>query len=802
MRSLKCTGLLALLVLSCSTTPSDPTQGYNLQQAAVSPDGLQIAFNLFDGIWIMSADGGIARQITAGRQSDDLPQWIPGRAGMLSYRSRRNGGYGLYVVNTATGEEQVVPEIRHNFNAYDWLPDGRRLVYAAGDRIFLLHMGTGQTSTVVGKAAGPVMSIDCSPDGELLAYDVRYFVGYQERLGEMHVVSLADGESVLLTGRAQEHFSPAWSPDGRSIAFVHYGAGTEDVYVCDFDPDSRTTGELRRVTDDRREESFPAWMPDGSALLVQANRYGRSALFRVPATGGEMRLIPVAGLEFKGATGRLHVTLNDPDTGDLVPGRVYLHTADSRTYYPPGAFPRENLKGDRSRFFHTGGEFELELPVGDVEVEVTRGPEYVLESRTVNITDGQVTEHSFDLERWVDMAAGGWYSADNHFHANYGGPFFMTPESVLRMIEAEDLNIANLVAGNSWAARLYDREFFTGGLHPLSREHYLIHWNQEYRSSAYGHLILMNVQELVAPYLTGFALSENPEDYPPNLDIIKAAQEQGGTAHYTHPQNGPDPFAGDYNAYELPVDLVLGRLDAMDIACYWSDELSSTGLYYRLLNCGFRMAASAGTDVFTSRINPPPGGERVYAHAGEPFTFETWMAAFKAGKTFVTNGPMLEFNVNGREPGSEILFATAGEAQVTASVTAQFRAPVDRLELVLNGEVVETLDVKDGSTEAVLTAKMPVTGSCWIAARALGPRSHLVMDSYTFAHTTPVYVTVAGQRVSSPEDARFFVKWIDEVLRRVDERDRWTRPEHKTRIHQLFRQAREYYSSMAGQPPA
>ena len=794
-----CLLLIVIIAINCGQPAFHPDYAFNIQQAAVSPDGSRIAFVLFDGIWVMPSHGGTATQLTAGAQLDNSPRWVPGPEPRISYRSNRGNTGGLYMVNPETGEDSQVPQIPRNIGAYDWLPNGE-LVYAVGSRIFQRNPNNGHSRIVVEEAPGAPMSIRSAPDGKMFAYDARYFVGYQERLGEMHCVSLTDDRAVLITGRAKEHFSPAWSPDGNALAYTNYEKGTEDIYICAFDRQTMQAGEPRQITTDHREETMPNWMPDGESLVVQANRHGQSALFRVPVDGGEMTPIPVTGLKFREPTGRLLVTVLDNANNEPTPARVYLRTADGRAYYPPGSYPRRNLKGDRSDFFHTDGHFEIELPAGEVTLEVTRGFEYGLESQKVTVIPGGTVHEIFGLKRWIDMGDRGWYSADNHFHANYGGPFFMEPDHVKLMLEAEDLNIGNLVSGNSWAARLYDREFFSGGLHPLSTDRYLLRWNQEYRATVFGHLILMNLDEMVAPYLAGFTLSDNVEDYPPNLDVIRAAQQKGGTAHYTHPQNSSDPFAGDYNAYELPVDLVLGRLDAMDIACYWSDERSSAGLYYRLLNCGFRMAASAGTDVFTSRINPPPGGERVYVHAGSPLTWENWIGAFKAGKTFVTNGPMLTFTVDGKESGSEINFDGNGPHSVHVQTSVESQVPVERLEILRNGQVVETLEVNGDNAE--IDVNIPVDQSCWIAVRALGPGHQLVMDTYAFAHTTPVYVTVNGARVSSQDDARFFVTWIDEVLRRLDERDRWTRPEHKQRIHEIFQEAREFYQQMAGQPTA
>ncbi|MBW7996504.1 MAG: hypothetical protein FVQ81_08065 [Candidatus Glassbacteria bacterium] len=783
--------------LACAKAELRLEHGWNLLNPEVSPDGGTVAFELYNGIWTVPiGGGGEAVQLTAGKQADSGPRWVPGMERTISYSSLREGARGLYYHNLDTGAEQPVPHMQRDFGSYDWLPDGKSLVLAAGRQLLHLDLGSGKTAVVVDSAVGRVSSVDCSPDGRRIVYTTNRRVGYQESLDEMHCVSLDGERSVNLTGHGVEHYSPVWSPEGDKVAFVNYDAGTEDIYLIQFDPETWEFGEPQRLTDDPAEESGPVWISENE-LLINCNRPGRAALYRADAASGRLTEIPVTSLDFSGPTGYLSLTVTDRASGETVAARVHLATADGRAYYPAHSYPRQNTMGDRSDFFHTTGSFTMELPVGEIALDVVRGFEYEAESRSVIIPAGGTVELEVVLERWVDMGGQGWYSADNHFHANYGGPFLMKPEDVMLMLRAEDLNIGNMVAGNASAGRIYDLEYFSGGMHPLSSDRYLLRWGEEYRSTAYGHMVLMNLEEFIYPQMTGFTLSDYPEDYPPNLDAITAAHKQGGTAHYTHPRSQEPPKWGDYDAFELPVDLALGGLDAMDIACLWSSELLSSKLYYRLLNCGFKMAVSAGTDVFTSRVNPAPGADRVYAHAGSPLDYAAWIEAFRGGRTFVTNGPMMWFTVNGEEPGSSLDLESNG-ATVTVEVTARSVAPIDSLEIIVNGEAVRKVEAVGDGREVSLSVELPLTESCWIAARALGPGHRLVLDTHLFAHTSPVYVYLDSEPISSAGDAEYFIWWIDEVLKRVDARDRWTADEHKWRIHELFRLARQYYERMAG----
>jgi len=77
-------------------------------------------------------------------------------------------------------------------------------------------------------------------------------------------------------------------------------------------------------------------------------------------------------------------------------------------------------------------------------------------------------------------------------------------------------------------------------------------------------------------------------------------------------------------------------------------------LWYRYLNCGFRLAATAGTDKMTTFVTV--GANRVFAHVDGEFTYQNWINALKQGRTFVTNSPVLTFTVNGHDSGAALRF--------------------------------------------------------------------------------------------------------------------------------------------------
>ena len=478
---------------------------------------------------------------------------------------------------------------------------------------------------------------------------------------------------------------------------------------------------------------------------------------------------------------RLKVHLSEP-------ARVYITGADGLGYAPTGTISRFTSESSE-QYFHASGTFELDLPAGETLIEAARGPEYELAHQTIDLR--RPAQVRLDLKRWIDMKARGWYSSDAHIHANYTADHHqvVTPEDVLAYTLGEDLHIPNMMVANSSGAFLHDTKFFEGKLHALSRAPYLIWWNEEMRNAGlYGHMCLYGLKTLVEPLYTGFRDTPQSDDYPPNFAQAKAARAQGGAVTYAHP--GYSTAIDGFSARELPVDAALGEIDAMDVMSNNPEEIAMEN-WYRLLNCGLRIGISAGTDSFTNVADHyTPGGHRVYAHLQGPLRYQDWIAAYKGGRTFATNGPMVFLTVNGKEPGDEIKLPGPGEVTVRVEArwgglqpAADFSPP--KVELIVNGK----------SQPIPPSARVRIAESSWIAARVTGPWNRLVLnDAYTFAHTSPVWVTVGGKPVWSEADARFWMEWIDKLIERVQQRGRFATAARRQEVVDLFRRGREFYA--------
>jgi hypothetical protein len=303
-------------------------------------------------------------------------------------------------------------------------------------------------------------------------------------------------------------------------------------------------------------------------------------------------------------------------------------------------------------------------------------------------------------------------------------------------------------------------------------------------------MTLLNLKYLVSPIFTGFEHTTHPHDVPTNADIADHTHEQDGLVNYTHPaHNLQDPYASAYSAKEMPIDVALGKVDSIDVM--GTGHEANLPVWYRMLNCGLRIPASAGTDCFINRIvSGLPGADRVYVHCSDEFSYVDWIKNLRAGRTFVTNGPMLRLTVSDQEAGSVIAWSQAHPLRVRGSVHA--RGPMERLELIVNGQVATTKDKGEQETTRLeLDHELSLTGSVWIALRAAGA-------SGAFAHTSAVYVDIPGHPIHSPADAEYFIKWIERLRQDIRARNRIPAG-HQVHVEEQFAKALSFYRRLADQ---
>jgi len=502
-------------------------------------------------------------------------------------------------------------------------------------------------------------------------------------------------------------------------------------------------------------------------------------------------------------SGMLRVHIVDDATGERTAARVYLTDAAGAPA-PEGAHLRRDRTG--AGFFHADGSFEARVS-GRVNLTVARGIEYEAAELQVEVPPDAERDVEARLRRWCDMKAEGWRSGDVHVHMHYGGEYLLEPEDVALAQRAEDVHFLNMMVANQGSGWVHDRERFTGAPHDASTPDYVLQWGEEYRNNFYGHMCMFGIGELVPPIYSGFPISEHSHDLPANAEAADHCHRVGGTLSYAHPMFDSveldrvfrEEDVHSVEAKELPVDAALGKIDAIDVMSYPGDELQTCELWYRLLNCGIALAATAGTDTFMNvadggEFSNPPAGDRVYARVDGEFSVPSWCEAVRAGRTFVTNGPVIALDVAGSAPGDRI----AAKAGATLRVRATSRSfvPVGRMEIIVNGAVVASAAAADDGRSAEVEHELTPSGSCWVAARALGPEHPLALDSYVFAHTSPVYVAVDAQPIADAASARYFVEWIDRLCEMAERRGRYPSPAERDAVIALFRDGQAYFRAL------
>jgi TolB protein len=240
------------------------------------------------------------------------------------------------------------------------------------------------------------------------------------------------------------------------------------------------------------------------------------------------------------------------------------------------------------------------------------------------------------------------------------------------------------------------------------------------------------------------------DDDRPNAEPLQFARAQGGFGGYVHPVGERDPFteAGRRDVPPMLVaDGILGNLDWLEVSCLWTDGLGTAALWYEFLNLGQPVALEAGTDVMTNYYRTMAvGTTRLYVDTKGAANLPDYYKAMRAGRSFVTTGPMLLFTAGGRSPGDVL----ARGGQTDWELTVHTAVPVDTVDIIVNGEVVwsEAGLAAAGSKTYRGRVRLPAGG--WIAARARGGEPVWPsMSAYSFAHTSPVWI----ERVGSTEPA-------------------------------------------------
>ena len=596
---------------------------------------------------------------------------------------------------------------------------------------------------------------------------------------------------------------PDWSPDGKRVVYSSYlGRQWHQLWLMAADG-----GDPIQLTYGEGDATAPRWSPDGRRIAYISNGSGNTALQIVEVPGGAIAPVLAEKRIYREPVGRLRLVVVDA-AGRPMPARVAIAASDGRSFAPDDAWHHADDGFDRKQrafeygYFHTRGSSSVTAPAGEVEVEISRGPEYRVFRRAVTVPADSSRTLRVVLDRIANLPGTGWYSADLHVHMNYGGSYRNTPARLAEQARAENVHlIENLIVNKE--GRIPDVGYFTGRPDPVSTPSTLIVHDQEYHTSFWGHTGLLGLtRNLILPGYAAYANTAAASLDPSNAQVFDQAHAQRALTGYVHPfDSDPDPAdTSKALTNELPVDVALGKVDYYEVVGFVDDYAATAKVWYRLLNCGFQLPAGAGTDAMANfaSLRGPVGMNRVFAKLAAPFTHQRWLAALKAGRTFATNGPLLGFTLNGRDPGSGLSLRPR-EQEVVATVSLKSYVPVDHLEIVRNGVVIATVPLSGDRTSATARIRLPVRGSGWYLLRARGDGPvYPVLDVYPYATTSPIYVTVARQPIRSPRDADYFLAWINRLESAANAHGDWNTEAEKREVLRLMGKAKEEFQARGG----
>jgi len=780
---------------------------------AWGPDGQTLIYSMGGSLWRQRIGTTEASELTSGPGYDYQPDWSPdGR--WVVYSSYRNDAIELRVLDVRTGSDATLLANGAVNVEPRWSPDGTRVAFVSTSfegrwHIFVLDAREG-------RPVGVPVRITADHDSKLPRY---YYSAFDHFLSPTWS---PDGRELILvsnTGRiwgtggfwrmdARPNATPRqiwyeettwkgrpdWAPDGKRVVYSSYlGRQWNQLWLMTSDG-----GDPFQLTYGDFDTTNPRWSRDGSKIAYLSNQTGNASLWVVAVPGGAAEGVVATTRKYRRPRAAVSIAVVDA-AGRPMPARVSVTGEDGRGWVPADAWAMADDGFDRRErrfeftYFHTRGTSRLDLEPGRYLVETTRGLEYRRQVDTITV-GSQPLGYRVRLRRLMDLPGTGWWSGDLHVHMNYGGHYRNTPANLRFQAEAEDLHVVeNLIVNKE--ARIPDRSYFSGRLDPASTATTVIKHDEEYHTSYWGHSAQLGLtQSFLMPNYAGYVNTAAASLFPNNSAIFDLARAQGGLSGYVHPFDAvPDFDKGDRTRHAFPVDAALGKLDYLEVVGF-SDHLATAGIWYKLLNTGVRLAAGAGTDAMANyaSLRGHVGMGRVFVRSGR-LEYNAWLAALKAGKTFASNGPLLRFSLNGREPGDEISLP-AGSHRLTARVSLRSIVPIDSLEIVHNGAVVHSVPLAGDRTSADATVSLEVAASGWLTLRAFSRQArHPVLDVYPFATTSPVYLTVAAKPMRSPADARYFLQWLDQLVPQVSAHPGWNNDRERDRVLADIAKARAFF---------
>src|SRR5262245_328208 len=476
---------------------------------------------------------------------------------------------------------------------------------------------------------------------------------------------------------------------------------------------------------------------------------------------------------------RVTITLVDSQTQKAIPGVIRCLLRGEKQAIPvTNLLARGQGLKDKSAihdWYVVSSPTEILLPRQPLRLEAFSGLETELKSVSVDLTGQNQQSLTIPLRAFSQVARQSWYGANTHLHLSHLNKD--EAERYLREIpRADDLDVLFI----SYLERaVADKDYITnryplGDLKEFGSTGVLVNNGQEHRHNfgdqgeGFGHVMLLNIKSLIQPVSIGPGISHRGTDGIPLEMGIAEAHRQGGTAIWCH---------NNWGREDVP-NFVTGKLDAQNIFDGGSHG-SYEDSFYHYLNAGMRVPFSTGTDWFMYDL------ARVYTKVEGSLTIKSWLEALVAGRSFISNGPLLYLSIDGKDVGSTLELTSGREVTIRASASS--RLDFEKLQLVKNGKVVFDSESqrKDGYLEARFDRKIRVDEPSWLAVR-VWTQAKNEFGRQLFAHTSPIYIKVGGKAIHQPDEVAYLIRQMEEAKQEIASKALFASPKEREAILAVY----------------
>jgi hypothetical protein len=410
------------------------------------------------------------------------------------------------------------------------------------------------------------------------------------------------------------------------------------------------------------------------------------------------------------------------------------------------------------------------------------------------------TADESSLTKIIKPEPSDWFAGDIHIHRNCGDMTSIISETELTaMMATNDLAVISVLAdmGNGEVKdNKIDLPKVTGSDAAFSEPGRIVHWDAEWHFDPAG---VTFENKALGGHIVLLGLNEAHQIWDESTyKILEWGKSQNAVMGFCHMQYLNDTIQNDLTCcipVDYPVEAALGTIDFLSEDVWLND--AAINAWYKLLNCGFRLTWTAGTD-FPCNESRPFGSLLTYVHVkNKPMTYRKWIEGIKQGRTVVaTNGHVefLDLKINGvNSPGDEIKLKGKKSVEIDVDWTS-IKTLTGRIEIICNGKVIAKLEGTAGPGEPVsLKTRFKIGQSSWISARRMDETGHQ-------SQTSPVYISLKDAPVrASAEDARYFVKWIDNILANIAPGGSWNQyfSYDLDRVRRRYQTARDIYEKIA-----